>query len=135
MKKLSTKIPIRFNDIDAMGHVNNAVYLSYFEQARMVFFTHLLGSDWDWSAMGILLVRNEIDYILPVVLQDDLEADVWIDKIGSKSMHMHYELYTVNAGSRRLHTSGKSIIVCYDYRQKMSVVVPDAWKKAMSDLH
>ena len=54
-------IPVRFSDIDAMGHVNNAIYLNYFEQARMSFFQESIGKEWDWKKDGIVLGRNEID--------------------------------------------------------------------------
>jgi acyl-CoA thioester hydrolase len=53
------KIQVRFADIDVMGHVNNAVYLSYFEMTRVHYFQELLGLTWDWKAHGVLLVRNE----------------------------------------------------------------------------
>jgi acyl-CoA thioester hydrolase len=63
------KIQVRFSDIDVMGHVNNAVYLSYFEMTRVHYFRELLGLEWDWKSHGILLVRNEIDYIKPILIQ------------------------------------------------------------------
>ena len=43
------KIQVRFSDLDTLGHVNNAVYLSYFEMARIAYFTPLLGENWDWK--------------------------------------------------------------------------------------
>ena len=60
------QIQIRFADIDVMGHVNNAVYLSYFEMARVHYFKQILGEEWDWNSDGILLARNEIDYLSPI---------------------------------------------------------------------
>ncbi|MDG1262127.1 MAG: acyl-CoA thioesterase, partial [Flavobacteriales bacterium] len=65
-------VEVRFGDIDVMGHVNNAVYLSYFEQARMAFFKELIGGEWDWNEAGILLARNEVDYIQPILLSDQV---------------------------------------------------------------
>lgn len=66
----SVKIQVRFADIDVMGHVNNAVYLSYFEMARVLIFSKLLGADWDWNQYGVLLRKNEIEYLKPVTLNE-----------------------------------------------------------------
>jgi acyl-CoA thioester hydrolase len=60
------EIQIRFSDCDMMGHVNNAVYLNYFELTRIYYFRELLGKDWDWRKNGIILRKNEIEYFVPV---------------------------------------------------------------------
>ncbi|MDA0882981.1 MAG: thioesterase family protein, partial [Bacteroidetes bacterium] len=52
--KSKYEIEVRFRDIDAMGHVNNAVYLSYFEQARIGFFNAIVDDKWDWNKLGVL---------------------------------------------------------------------------------
>ena len=54
---LSTKIQIRFADCDLAGHVHNAAYLHYFEQARMHFFVAQLGDGWDWKKTGFILKK------------------------------------------------------------------------------
>jgi YbgC/YbaW family acyl-CoA thioester hydrolase len=70
-----TTVEIRFADIDAMGHVNNAVYFSYFEQARMAYFKDRVARIWDWNEDGVIVARNEIDYIYPVFLNDRMKLD------------------------------------------------------------
>ena len=64
------EIQIRFSDIDVMGHVNNATYLSYFEYTRMHYFEKLLGLKWEWKKHGILLVRNEIEYLNKITINE-----------------------------------------------------------------
>ena len=86
------KIQIRFSDIDVMGHVNNATYLSYFEYTRMYYFEKLLGLEWNWNEHGILLVRNEVEYLKPIFLNDQPIIEMFIGQIGNKSFTFHYEV-------------------------------------------
>ena len=60
------KIQVRLTDIDILGHVNNAIYLSYFEMTRIHYFNELVGSEWDWMENGVVLVQNEVTYIQPI---------------------------------------------------------------------
>ena len=84
MKVSAAKIQVRFSDLDIMGHVNNSVYLSYFEYARVHYFGQLLGTDWNWKTDGVLLVRNEVEYLRPVLLNDTPEVTVYTEEIGTK---------------------------------------------------
>lgn len=124
-------INIRFADIDVMGHVNNAVYLSYFEQARMAYFKELLGGEWDWNHHGILLARNEIDYKLPVLLHDELEITTRLTHMGKKSLTLSYRLEIEREGQREVCAEGKSILVCFDYHENRTIEVPNEWRKKM----
>lgn len=130
MKNISS-IPIRFSDIDVMGHVNNAVYLTYFEQARIAFFSELIGEKWDWNKLGILLAKNEVEYLQPVLLNDQLTAETKIEKIGTKSIVIAYELFVERDGKRLLTTTGKSVLVCFDYLKSETIPVPEEWKAAL----
>ncbi|MBX7094454.1 MAG: acyl-CoA thioesterase [Flavobacteriales bacterium] len=122
------KIEVRFVDIDVMGHVNNAVYLNYFEQARMHFFRAKIGTEWDWVNHGILLARNEIDYKEPTLLFDDLHIETWLGKVGTKSLEMEYEVFVPESGSRKIKAKGKSVLVCFDYTRKCTTEVPEVWR-------
>lgn len=113
------EIHVRFADLDLMGHVNNSVYLSYFEDARVYYFGKLLGLDWDWNENGILLVRNEIDYIKPVLLHDKPSITIFTEKIGNKSFVLSYELI-VNG---ELFTKGTSTLVCFNRMKNETVPV------------
>jgi acyl-CoA thioester hydrolase len=121
---------IRFSDIDAMGHVNNAVYLSYFEQARIFYFKHILDQDWDWFKHGILVARNEINYAAPIFQKDKIEIITKCTHIGTKSFTITYE---VMRGSEVCST-GASVLVCFDYHQKTTIAIPDDMRKKLESL-
>lgn len=124
------KIQVRFADLDVMEHVNNAVYLSYFEMARVHYFREILGTEWDWKANGVLIVRNEIDYIQPILLNDEPEIHVFLHKIGSKSIHLKYEVWAKGT----LRTKGASIMVSFDATKMKTTEVPLAMREALNRL-
>ncbi len=129
----TTNIPVRFSDIDAMGHVNNAIYLNYFEQARMQFFEDHIGGDWDWKKDGIVLARNEVDYLRPILLGDKVLIDTHVESMGKKSLTFRYEVYNVYEGDRKLYARGKSVIVCFDYSSGNTTEVPDLWREQFTN--
>jgi acyl-CoA thioester hydrolase len=128
----TSSIAVRFADIDAMGHVNNATYLNYFEQARMQFFHDSIGGKWDWKRDGIVLARNEIDYILPILLQESVLIDTMVETMGTKSLTISYEVYNKVATDRIIYARGKSVIVCFDYHAGKTSKVPDVWRQKFS---
>ncbi len=128
-------VEIRFKDIDLAGHVHNSVYLSYFEQARMSLFNEFVSKEWDWNTNGLILARNEIDYLLPVYLGDKVQVGVHCDHIGTKSFTLSYELFSENdKGERIIHTKGRSILVCMNYKLKKTVAIYDEWSEALQIL-
>ncbi len=119
-----TTVEIRFADIDAMGHVNNAVYFSYFEQARMAYFKERVARIWDWNEDGIIVARNEIDYVFPVFLNDRMVIRLWVNHFGNKSFSVCYRVVV----GERLCATGKSVLVCFNHKNKATQVLPEAWK-------
>lgn len=115
------KIQVRFSDLDVLGHVNNTIYLSYFEMARVHYFKELLGESWDWNKFGIVLVKNEVEYFKSVLLNHEPLITIYTEHIGSKSFTLGYELHVNN----ELFAKGKSIQVCFDASIQQSILVPD----------
>lgn len=124
------KIQVRFSDIDVMGHVNNAVYLNYFETARMHYFNQILGENWDWNTDGIILMRNEVDYIKSVLLRDVPTIDISVLKIGNKSFELGYELKVDDV----IYTKGKSILVCFNYKEQKTCEIPQQLRSKLEEL-
>jgi acyl-CoA thioester hydrolase len=122
---------IRFSDIDIMGHVNNATYLTYFEEARIHFFSQLVG-EWDWGNYGILVARNEINYKRPIFSKDKIQIHTRISELGNKSLHMEYRITKQGKEGEELCTDGKSILVCFNYKNNKTIAIPEAWKKLLS---
>ncbi|MCB9189382.1 MAG: acyl-CoA thioesterase [Flavobacteriales bacterium] len=125
----STSVEIRFSDIDMAGHVHNSRYLSFFEQARIDFMGEMTGPEWNWRERGIVLGRNEIDYITPIYLNDKIYVITKCDHVGNKSFTLSYELFKINPdGDDQLCTKGRSILVCMDFKTDESQPLFDEWK-------
>jgi acyl-CoA thioester hydrolase len=103
---------MRWADMDAYGHVNNVVYLSYLEEARVdMLFT--LGGELGLKALseGVLVARHEIDYKRPLVYHPSgVAIDLWVGQIKGASFEIRYELHDEDV----LFARAASILVPYD---------------------
>jgi acyl-CoA thioester hydrolase len=105
-------VQVRFRDLDALGHVNNAVYLTYFEAARMAYWMHVNGRA-DLSSMDMILARAEVDYRAPVGYGDELEVGVRCASVKRSSFVLEEAL--VERRSGRLVAQARKVLVHYDY--------------------
>jgi acyl-CoA thioester hydrolase len=118
----SHRIEVRFRDCDPLGHVNNAVYLTYLEQARLFYWRSLRGfGEARDSVPGVILARAEIDYRLPAHYGQHLEVRIDLAAVGRTSFTYDYEIVD-EAG----HTvaSARTVQVMYDYATAKPVPIP-----------
>lgn len=127
--KFRTPISIRFSDIDAVGHVNNAIYLTFFEDARFNYWKEAI--NWDFANTGVILGRSEINYLKPVTLHDQIACYVRVVRIGNSSFDMMHVLVRVTPNGEEICTTGKTVCVCYNYKAKQSVPIPDRERDRM----
>ena len=117
---------VRFRDVDALGHVNNAVYLTYFEEARAAWLLELgLAEGHDFP---IIIARAEIYFRSPARFGEEIEIGVRAGRFGTKSFDLEYEL---KADGRPI-AEGKTTCVAYDYERGETVAVPDDWRRALA---
>jgi len=127
---ISTPIQIRFSDCDMLQHVNNAIYLQYFETARIAFFKQEL-PNWNWNEQGIILLKNTVEYKLPLYLTDDCWIEVITEHIGTKSFTLSYQVKVKNDENVIVKTIGESILVCYNFIKKESINLPQNLENAL----
>ena len=114
---------VRFRDVDALGHVNNAVYLTYLEQARIAFLAPM-GAD----QTGMILARAEIDFRAQVGFGDEVEIEVEPLSVGTKSFELGYTVRVSGA----VVAEAKTVLVAFDYSAGQAVPVPDGWRNALA---
>ncbi|MDB5120010.1 MAG: thioesterase [Sphingobacteriales bacterium] len=124
-----TSIFIRFADIDLFGHVNNALYLTYFEIARTAYWKEII--NWNWDVMGIIIANAEISYLKPIRLNDEIRAYVKTSNIGKTSFTLKYVLVKVANGEEELCTTGSTICVTFDYVNNKPAPIPEDSKLKM----
>lgn len=130
--KHSIKIQIRFSDIDKINHVNNAVYLNYFETSRVNYFDTVFNGRNNWNKQGFVLARNEINHIIPIHLEDDIYCLTKVTKLGTKSLTLkNAVLKKVN--NRYIEcANGIGILVAMNYETRESIELPEEWKKLIN---
>ena len=121
-------VQVRFRDLDALGHVNNAVYLTYLESARLAYWLQVTGLR-DLAAMNVILARAEVDYRSPVAFGDQLEIGVRCTSIRRSSLIL--EQAVVETGSGRLVAEARKTLVHYDYAAGRSSAVPDDLRRQL----
>ena len=115
------EVEVRFRDCDAFGHVNNAVYLTYLEEARFGFWKRLSGAT--GIPRNIILARAECDYRMPVALGDRLVVRVAVAAVGTSSFTFSYEM--VLTRTRQVVATAKTVQVMYDYTAARAIPIPD----------
>ena len=131
MQAHRVELQLRFTDIDLAGHVNNAVYLNYFEQARLSFFGQFLGGEHDWTNEGVLLAHAELDYLDRIELNDKVHIEIGCDRLGTKSFDLVYKVHREAPEGPVLCCSGKTTMVCFDFKENATIDVPEKWQKAL----
>ncbi|MEO5619154.1 MAG: thioesterase family protein [Candidatus Eisenbacteria bacterium] len=111
----------RFRDTDAMGHINNAVYITYLEVARQAYWQELDAQS-DYRRVPFILASVKVDFRSEALVRETLELAVRCAWIGTKSFGFDYEIREKSGG--RLVVEASSVQVCYDYTAKRSVVMP-----------
>ncbi|MBN2331560.1 MAG: acyl-CoA thioesterase [Deltaproteobacteria bacterium] len=125
-RKFFLKLPVRFRDLDAMGHVNNATYFTYMEEARKEFFGAVFNSS-SPDDFPFVLASISCTFIRPVQLRESmLAASVLVSRLGGRSFTFNYEIYRPD-DSAWLFATGESVQVFYDYKQGRSMAMPDQY--------
>ena len=128
--RFTTDLEIRFRDLDALGHVNNAVYLTYFEIVRTRYWKRLFGlppaDDW-----GFVMVRTECNYRSPALLGETITIATRVSALKNSSFTFEYRLTERRTG--RLIADGLSVQACYDMKSGRTVRIPEAMRQAIKE--
>ena len=120
---LTTRIPVRWGDMDFYGHVNNTVYFRYFEQARVEWLERLalrVGPDCD---TGPVIVTADCTFLIPVNYPATAIVHLYAGQPGRSSLMNWYELFV--EGDERLHAHGAAKVVWIDNASGRSTPLPD----------
>ena len=126
-----TPVQVRFRDIDAFGHVNNAVVSTYVELARVSYLRQVLGLDpvGPVNRMPLILAMIKIDYESPIMLADAVSIGSRVDWVGRTSIAMSHHL---QADSGRDLARATSVLVAYDYERARPMPVPEEWRTVLA---
>jgi acyl-CoA thioester hydrolase len=125
-------IDVRYGDLDPQGHVNNACFFTYIEQAR-VNYVKSLGL-WDGESfmdIGFILADAQMSFKATIQYGQPVQVGVRVTRLGNKSLTMEYRLE--EAGSGVEFASGATVLVAYDYHQERSISIPERWREAIAE--
>lgn len=123
---------VRFGDLDAMRHLNNVVFLRYFETARIRFVTELLPGDHDPASpeaddTAMIFAQCHIDYRAPVHYDEEVRVVVSVGEVKRSSFRIDFRM-TVDD---RLAAEGYGWLVCFDYTAQKSAPIPDRLREVL----
>ena len=126
-------IPIRWGDMDAMGHVNNTMYFRYMEQARIGWFDAVAPRDSAWHSIGIVIVNTSCHYRRPITYPGAVEVKLSVGRIGRSSVATYYDLHVVGDVEPDVepHATGEATVVFIDMAQQRPVRIPDAIREKL----
>ena len=114
-------IEVRFRDIDMFGHANNAAYLTYFESARVAYYTNLTGLT-DPREFGMTVAGAQIDFLKPIFYGQTVHVYTRIGRVGTKSWTLEHEICDAQTGD--LLAKGHTVNVHYNYKTQKSLLLP-----------
>ena len=121
------RIPIRWGDMDAMGHVNNTVYFRYMEQARISWFDALVPQAEAWKSTGIVVANASCNFKRAINYPGTVEVQVYIGAPGGSSVPTYYELLV----GGELYADGAATVVFIDMARQKPVRIPEGIRSAL----
>lgn len=133
---VETEVKVRFVDVDSLGHVNNAHYFTYFEQARIAYFKNFPVLDFtstQYQASKSLIVASiSCQFKSPAYLDEVLQVKIRTTKMGRSSFVLEYEI--TEKKSSRLVAIGESVMVYYDYQLEKSEPISPELRESIEKL-
>jgi acyl-CoA thioester hydrolase len=121
------ELDVRFRDIDAMGHVNNAVYATYMEQARVSYIEDVVGEP--LMETGGVVADLHIDFEQPIDWGEDVTVAVRAGELGTSSIPLEYEI----RADGDVAATGKTLMVTFDPAAGESRPIPDDWRERIQE--
>jgi acyl-CoA thioester hydrolase len=123
---------VRFGDLDAMRHLNNVVFLRYFETARIAYLREIVPAhdpaNPERDEFGLIFAECHINYRSPVVFDEAVDVTCSIGNVKRSSFRVEFEM---RVGSR-LVAEGYGVLVGFDYANEQAAVLPDALRETLA---
>jgi acyl-CoA thioester hydrolase len=120
-------IPIRWGDMDAMGHVNNTVYFRYMEQARIGWYEALVPAAEAWTQTGIVIANASCNFKRALGYPGTVEVKLSIDPPGGSSVATFYEIRMDDT----LYADGTAVVVFIDMKSQKPIRIPERIRSSL----
>lgn len=129
--KHKIEVQPRFNDFDPMGHVNNTIFMNYFDIGKVDYFRAVWNTEIvDWKEIGLVIARVETDFISPILMGERIIVRTTILRIGNKSLELAQQL--INADTDQLKAAARTIMVGFDVNTNSAEPITEKCVEAIS---
>jgi acyl-CoA thioester hydrolase len=115
---------VRFRDVDAFGHVNNAVYSTYLEQARIDYLEDVVGEG-IFDDVGFVIADLHVDFARPIDYDESVVVTVRAGELGTSSIPVEHEIRADGS----VAATAEGMLVAYDSEAEEPRPIPDAWRE------
>ncbi|MCF6767786.1 acyl-CoA thioesterase [Thiotrichales bacterium 19S11-10] len=131
MKQFSIKLPIRWMDMDAYGHVNNGRYCDLMVETRFHWFNQIKDlHQWvDQEQVQFVMVKQTIEYFKPITFPAEVNVLQKVNSIGRSSIKLDYDLSL--ASDPTSYAKADAVLVAYSMKTKASILIPDKIKSVI----
>ncbi len=124
---------VRWGDMDAMGHVNNAAYFTYFESARILYFDRIgLNESFKKTGVGPILASTRCDYVKAMTYPDQCVVGARVREVRTTSFTMDYAVF--RGAEREVAAVGSGVVVLFDYKKNVKVAIPGELRQRIDAL-
>jgi len=124
-------ITVRYRDLDFQGHVNNTIFLTYLESARIGYYQRVgIYHPGESLLTGMVVAHNEIDYLAPARLGQALRVGLRVERLGNSSITFAFQVEIAPGG--KPFARGKSVMVAYDNELGRSIPIPPDWREKIT---
>ncbi len=127
---VTVRLPVQWGDMDAFQHVNNTVYFTWFESARIAYLFEMADEPLSGQAKeGPILATTRCDFKAPLSFPDDVTVSVGVSRVGGKSFTMQLRVVSERSG---LAAEGEAVMVWYDYASATPIALPQQVRDAIA---
>jgi acyl-CoA thioester hydrolase len=130
--------PLRWADMDSLGHVNNVTYVDYLQEARVdMLSVHAPATGGEELAEGVVVVRHEVEFVEPLVFRPEpVRIESWVSRIRAASFTMRYEILDeLRDGGRRVYTRASTVLTPFVFTTERPRRISEAEYAVLERFH
>lgn len=128
--RLRTDLQVRFNDFDALGHVNNSTYFQYMDVGKVDYISRVLGDSFDLHHETLVIVNVNCQFCQTTLFGEPLEVLSRIDAISEHTVT--FEQCVINSDTEEVKAFARTVMVGYSIEKEEKIRIPDNWRKLIS---
>ena len=128
--KHTIPVQLRFSDADSLGHINNSVYMSFYDLGKTEYFKDVRGEVIAPKDIDIVVAHFEVDFIAPVFLTDKISVQTAVSEIGNKSFELVQRIVCTKTDAVKCVC--RTIMVGFDFKVNETKLISDEWRNAIS---